>query len=65
MRGSDHMTHCLVNHHSSARDYHSQFCARRVPKILTGAHKTQRMASALTLSDTTKMAMNFLITSYV
>jgi hypothetical protein len=27
--------------------YH-KFCARWVPKILTAAHKTQRMASALT-----------------
>jgi hypothetical protein len=27
--------------------YH-KFCARWVPKILTGAHKMQRMASALT-----------------
>jgi hypothetical protein len=27
-------------------DYH-KFCARRVPKTLTGEHKTQRMASVL------------------
>jgi oligoribonuclease (3'-5' exoribonuclease) len=27
---------------------YSKFCARWVPKILTGAHKTQRMVSALT-----------------
>jgi hypothetical protein len=44
--------------------YH-KFCARRDPKMLTGAHKTQRLASVLTsLNDTTKMAMNFSITSY-
>jgi hypothetical protein len=28
-----------------------KFCARLVPKMLTGAHKTQRMASALTLLE--------------
>jgi hypothetical protein len=28
--------------------YHHKFCARWVPKMLTGAHKTQRMALALT-----------------
>jgi hypothetical protein len=27
---------------------HHKFCTRRVPKMLTGAHKTQTMASALT-----------------
>jgi hypothetical protein len=27
---------------------HQKFCTRWVPKILTGAHKTQRMTSALT-----------------
>jgi hypothetical protein len=27
--------------------YHHKFCARWVPKMLMGAHKTQRMASAL------------------
>jgi hypothetical protein len=44
--------------------YH-KFCARWVPKMLMGAHKLQRMTSALTfLSHTTKMAMNFSITSY-
>jgi hypothetical protein len=36
--------------HSSLRDYHRldyhKFCARWVPKMLTGTHKTQRMASA-------------------
>jgi hypothetical protein len=38
--------------HSSLWDCHSlgyhMFCAKWVPKMLTGAHKTQRMASALT-----------------
>jgi hypothetical protein len=28
-----------------------KFCARRIPKMLTGAHKTQGMASALTLLE--------------
>jgi hypothetical protein len=31
--------------------YHHKFCARWVPKILTGAHKMQRMASALTFKE--------------
>jgi hypothetical protein len=46
--------------------YH-KFCTRLIPKMLMGAHKTRRMASALTLTfidDTTKMAMYFSITSY-
>jgi hypothetical protein len=30
--------------------YHN-FCARWVPKMLTGAHKTQRIASALTFKE--------------
>jgi hypothetical protein len=30
--------------------YH-KFCARWIPKVLTGAHKTQRMASNLTFSE--------------
>jgi hypothetical protein len=42
--------------------YH-KFYARWVPKMLMGAHKTQRMALALR-SDTTKMVMNFSVTSY-
>jgi hypothetical protein len=37
--------------HCSLQDYHRvgyhKFCANWVPKMLTGAHKTQRMASAL------------------
>jgi hypothetical protein len=44
--------------------YH-KFYARWVPKLLTGVHKTQRMASVLTFySRTTKMTINFSITSY-
>jgi hypothetical protein len=44
--------------------YHRKFCARWVPKMLTGAHKTHGMVSALTFqSDNTKMAMNFTIIS--
>jgi hypothetical protein len=42
-----------------------KFCATLVPKMFTDAHKTQRMASALTFfSDTTKIAMNFSVPSY-
>jgi hypothetical protein len=40
MRISTNFTDC------SLRDYHN-FCAKSVPKVLTGAHKTQRMPSAL------------------
>jgi hypothetical protein len=44
--------------------YH-KFCASWVLKMLMGAHKTQRVASALTFcSDTTKMAINCSVTSY-
>jgi hypothetical protein len=44
--------------------YH-KFCTKWVPKMLTGVHNMQRMASALTFyCDTTKMAMNFSVTSY-
>jgi hypothetical protein len=55
--------------HCSLRDYHRlgchKFCARWVLKMLMGAHKTQRMASALTFySDTTKIAMNLSVTLY-
>jgi hypothetical protein len=38
-----------------------EVCARWVPKILMDGHKTQRMTF---YSDITKVAMNFLITSY-
>jgi hypothetical protein len=39
--------------------YH-KFCARWVPRMVMGAHKTHRMASALTfLERYQKMAMNF------
>jgi hypothetical protein len=42
-----------------------KFCARWVQNISTGAHKTQRMTSVLaSYNDTTKVAMNFSITSY-
>jgi hypothetical protein len=41
-----------------------KFCVGGVPKILTGAHKTQNMDSVLLFySDTTKLAMNFSMTS--
>jgi hypothetical protein len=44
--------------------YH-KFCARWIPKMLKSVHKAQRLAFALTFfSDTTKMTMNFSITSY-
>jgi hypothetical protein len=45
-------------------DYH-KFCTRWIPKMLKSAYETQRLALALTFySDTTKMALNFLITLY-
>jgi hypothetical protein len=42
--------------HCSLRDYHSslgyqKFWTRWIPKMLTGAHETKRMASALTFSE--------------
>jgi hypothetical protein len=45
--------------------YH-KFYTRWVQKMITGMHKTQIMALALTFcqSDTTKMVINFSITSY-
>jgi hypothetical protein len=44
--------------------YH-KFCARWVPKILTGVHKSQRMTSALTfLEQYQKEGVEFPITSY-
>jgi hypothetical protein len=46
--------------------YHHKFCARRVLKNLTGAHNTQRMIpfGSDFQSNSTKMVMNFSITSY-
>jgi hypothetical protein len=43
-----HNFHALFSTRLSVRLGHHKFCARWVPKMLTGAHKTQRMASALT-----------------
>jgi hypothetical protein len=31
--------------------YNHKFCAREIPKMLTAAHKTQRIASALTFLE--------------
>jgi hypothetical protein len=55
-----HKFQALFSTRLSGRLGYHNFCARRVSKMLTGAHKTQRITSALTfLSDTIKMAMNF------
>jgi hypothetical protein len=40
----------------------SEVLARWVPKILTGAHKMQRLASALTFQSNTRKMANFSIT---
>jgi hypothetical protein len=39
-------SHCSLRDITVRLDYHQKFCARWVPKMLGGAHKTQRMASA-------------------
>jgi hypothetical protein len=44
--GASQFQNFRVNFHSSLHDHH-RLCARWVPKMLTGAHKTQRMASDL------------------
>jgi hypothetical protein len=49
----------------TVRPCYHKCCASWTPKMLKSAHKTQRLALALTFySDTTKMTMNFSITSY-
>jgi hypothetical protein len=59
-----HISHTLLYDIIVVRLGYHKFCTRWNPKMLTGAHKTQRMVSALNFySDTIKMAMNFSITS--
>jgi hypothetical protein len=51
VRVNFHKFHAWFSMRLSVRlDYH-KFCARRVLKMLTGAHKIQRMASALTFLE--------------
>jgi hypothetical protein len=45
---SPQISRAVLNEIITVRLGCQKFCSRWIPKILTGAHKTQRMASALT-----------------
>jgi hypothetical protein len=49
--GTSQIPHTLLYEIITVRRGYFKFCARRVLKMLMGAHKTQRMALALTFLE--------------